>query len=74
MALPPVQQSAQVSFYATAIATIGVWAMKQFWKIDVPGEVGLAFGGLLGTVINHLVPNPGESVQVPTVQEKQNVP
>lgn len=42
---------------AGAIVTIGVWALRQFAKIEIPAEVGVAGQAVISTVISVLTPD-----------------
>jgi hypothetical protein len=40
-----------------SLAVIGVWILKEFYNIIMPGEIVAAFGALLTTVVSILIPD-----------------
>lgn len=46
---------------AGSLLTIFVWAMKEFYKLDIPAEVAVAAAGILAVFVSVLTPDEMES-------------
>ena len=40
-----------------SLAVVVAWAAKEFWRIEVPTEIGIAMAGILTYIIQYLVPD-----------------
>ena len=40
-----------------SIAVVIAWAAKEFWRIEVPTEIGIAIAGIFTYVIQYVVPD-----------------
>ena len=40
-----------------SIAVVIAWSAKEFWRIEVPTEIGIAMAGILTYIIQYLVPD-----------------
>ena len=40
-----------------SLAVVIAWSAKEFWQVEVPTEIGIAFAGILTYVIQYLVPD-----------------
>lgn len=40
--------------------TIVIWTIKQYWGVDIPGEVGAAATTLLSFFVSWLTPDPND--------------
>ena len=40
-----------------SIAVVIAWAAKEFWRVEVPTEIGIAMAGVLSFVVSWLVPD-----------------
>lgn len=49
-------QKVTAGILAGAITTIGIWALKSFAKVDIPGEVSAAITTVLTFLVSYLVP------------------
>jgi len=48
---------------AGAATAIGIWLIKTFGHIDIPGEIGAAITTILTFIVSYLVP-PSEDDQI----------
>jgi len=40
-----------------SLAVVIAWAAKEFWRVEVPTEIGIALAGVLSFVVSWLVPD-----------------
>ena len=40
-----------------SIAVVVAWAAKEFWRVEVPTEIGIAIAGIFSYAISWLVPD-----------------
>jgi len=40
-----------------SIAVVIAWAAKEFWRVEVPTEIGIAMAGVLSYIVSWLVPD-----------------
>ena len=43
--------------FTTSVAVVVAWSAKEFWRIEIPTEVGIAISGILVYVVQYLVPD-----------------
>jgi hypothetical protein len=44
---------------AGAVTTIGIWLIKTFGHVEIPGEIGAAITTVLTFIVSYLVPPSG---------------
>ena len=40
-----------------SLAVVIAWSAKEFWRVEVPTEIGIAMAGILTYIIQYLVPD-----------------
>ena len=40
-----------------SLAVVIAWAAKEFWRVEVPTEIGIALAGVLSFVVSWFVPD-----------------
>jgi hypothetical protein len=42
-------------FLVGQVAAVSAWAVKEFWRIEIPPEIALSIGGILIAAIQFMV-------------------
>ena len=40
-----------------SVAVVIAWAAKEFWRVEVPTEIGIAMAGILSYIVAYMVPD-----------------